>query len=228
MRKIISTNINMLVVPIFGLLALLILGSFIGKLFMDKLGEENMKLEAATSEETRLRQKLSSLQSVGQVVDLAQDASDALPPDNPSFLVLSQLKRYALASQVTVDNLQVGQEIKSGGLSHVDMSFDLNGSFLSVTTFLEKLKTATPITNVINVDLSQAGNESRASITLSAYWASFPEKLPAISESFGELTADENQILSQMATYERPVILGAEGEVPSTTGVGKIDPFTSQ
>lgn len=227
MRKIISTNINMLVIPVFGFLALLIVGIFIGRIFLDKLSEQNTKLEVVSNEERILQQKLSSLQSVGQVVNLAQNASDVLPADNPSFLVLSQLKRYAVSLQVTVDNLQVGQEIKSSSLSHVDINFDLNGSFSAITSFLEKLRTAAPITNVTNINLSQKGAESRASITMSAYWSAFPDKLPAISESFKELTPDENKVLSQVASYEKPIILGTQGE-ESTAGTGKIDPFTSQ
>ncbi|HEX6977383.1 MAG TPA: hypothetical protein VF185_03430 [Patescibacteria group bacterium] len=227
MEKLIRANLRFLGVPL-GILATIVVLSLVSfKIFSDRSTDENNQIATLTAQSSILDQKLSALQTVGSTINAAQNISLALPSDNPTFIISNQIKRYSQDTSVSVESVQIGQEVvDTKGVSHADVSVDAVGNPISILAFANKLKNASPLTLGNNIVITQKGGETRATIALSVFWAAFPEKLPAITEPISELTADEKEIIAKIAALQTPfLVTGTEQPVASQPATPKSNPF---
>ncbi len=227
MEKLIQANLRFLAVPL-GTLAIIIILSLVSfKIFSDRSTDENNQIATLSSQGSILDQKLSALQTVGATLNVAQNMSLALPSDNPTFVLSNQIKRYSSDTGVTVESIQIGQEVvDSKGISHADVSIDATGNPVNILSFADKLKNASPLTLGNNIVITQKGGETRVTIAISVYWAAFPEKLPAITEPISELSANEKDIISKIAALQPPPLSAPVSETPaSQPATLKSNPF---
>lgn len=221
MKEILS-NIRSLIVPL-SILAIIVLISFLGfKLFLDKVAEFNQNLSDAKNEQGVLNTKLQTLQTGSRIADLSQASSIALPANNSSFLILSQIKRKAGELGLTIENVRSGQEVKEeGNIFHVNISFEFEGLANTSFDLLDKLSKVAPINRLTRLKLSGTSGAPRISIDLNSYWSTFPVQLPEITAPVTELTSDENEVLTKISALEAPIFAGG---VSATTTLNPSSP----
>lgn len=228
MEKLKLENLKFLSLPLAVLLITTILFVVSLKLFSDRLAIEQSDLTQAQKEQTVLSQKLNALQNIGDIVNKVQSISSVLPEENPSFVEISQVKRYIQDAGLTLASIQIGQEITdSQGISHTNVNFDVEGSSLTVFLLVDKLKIAAPLTTGSNITINQKGGTSSTSFTTSVYWSPFPEKIPALTEPVSELTSEEKDILSRISLFDMPLAITPQPTATegATLNVPKTNPF---
>jgi len=188
-----------------------------------KASEVRAKVSETEQMQTILDQKLNLLQEVeGNVLSSSNNALLALPAENPSLAVISQLKKLSSENVIFLSSIKTSGEIADkNGLKRVDVSFDLEGPRAQVIDFLQRIERLAPITSVDKVKLNESGGIARGSIVVKSFWSDLPEKLPAVGERIADLTADEEQAISQISQFIKPVFI----EVPPSTSAGREDPF---
>lgn len=194
---------------------LIVLGIGVAKVARTQIPSQKNKLAIQFKKEQALRQKLELLTTLD--ADIAKQAdltAFALPSQNSSFIVLSQLTKLAQNDLVILTNLRIGAEAKDGNILSSDISLDAEGPLPSVLTFLEDLGRVAPITQVDKVQVNQAGASARATIRIKVFWAALPKTLPAISEPLGDLTAEEKEVLTRVLELAPPEFVLLQPEEP--------------
>ena len=197
-----------------GLLGFLaVLGMGVARIARSQIPSQKNKLAVQLKKEQALSQKSELLRALEtDVANQADLTSFALPPQNSSFIALSQLKKLAQNDLVIITNLRIGAEAKDGNISSSDISFDAEGPLPSVLTLLENIGKIAPIAQVDKVQINQAGVSARATVRIKVYWAALPTSLPAISEPLGDLTSEEKEVLLKVLGLTPPefVLLAPE------------------
>lgn len=217
MQNLKLENLKFLYVPLSVLLGIAVLSIISFKLFSDRLSQQQSEINQAQGQQIILSQKLNALQHLGDVVNNVQSISFALPGENPSFIEVSQIRRYTQALGLTLSSIQIGQETTdAGGILHANVNFDVEGNPITIFSLIDKIKSAAPLTVGNNISINQKGGTTLSTFTLSVYWSSFPEKLPAITEPVSELSNDDTKILSTIADLDLPV-LGSQTASPAAS-----------
>lgn len=217
MQNLKPENLKFLYVPLSVLLGIAVLSIISFKLFSDRLSQQRSEINQAQGQQIILSQKLNALQHLGDVVNNVQNISFALPGENPSFIEVSQIRRYTQALGLTLSSIQIGQETTdAGGILHANVNFDVEGNPITIFSLIDKIKGAAPLTVGNNISINQKGGTTLSTFTLSVFWSPFPEKLPAITEPVSELSGDDTKILSTIADLDLPV-LGSQTASPSAS-----------
>ena len=152
----------------------------------------------------------------------ADTAIVAMPDKNPSLVALSQLKNLAEARALILNNIEVGRKTTNkSGTSKTTISFEVEGALSQVLNYLLSTKNFAPISTIDRVEIAQAGGVIRTSVDLAVFWAPLPTKLPAITETVTELTASEENLITELLDLEQPLFFQVLPVEPSA----RIDPF---
>ncbi len=227
MQNLKLENLKFLYIPLSVILGIAILSLISFKLFSDRLSQEQSELNKAQGQQIVLSQKLGALEHSGNIINSVQSISFALPGENPSFIEVSQIRRYTQALGLTLTSIQIGQETTdAGGLLHANVNFDVEGNPITTFSLIDKIKGAAPITVGNNISINQKGGTTTSTFTLSVYWSPFPEKLPALTEPITELNHSDEEILAQIAGLDLPV-LGSQAPISSQSAVPSTGPKTN-
>jgi hypothetical protein len=216
-------KMKVMVVPLGLFLAALLLGAIVVRVGLSRVSSQRAELQKASKNETILAQKQNVLQALEEdVLSYADTAILAVPEKNPSLIALSQLKILGESKGLLIDNIEIGNSVKdkSGGYKAI-VSFEVEGAFDQVLSYLTSIKTFAPLTIIDRAEITQAGGAVRASVDAVVYWASLPTKLPALSEPVKELSASETNIITELSTLEPPLFTEVLPSAPS----GRLDPF---
>lgn len=230
MQNLKPENLKFLYIPLSVLLGIAVLSIISFKLFSDRLSQQQSEINQAQGQQIVLSQKLGALEHSGNIINSVQSISFALPGENPSFIEVSQIRRYTQALGLTLSSIQIGQETTdAGGILHANVNFDVEGNPITIFSLIDKIKGAAPLTVGNNISINQKGGTTMSTFTLSVYWSPFPEKLPAITEPVSELNTSDEEILSKVANLDLPV-LGSQTASPAASqtpvsNVPKTNPF---
>ncbi len=234
MKKV-QSDIEILLVPLGILFVVIVLMIFSAKIIVDKVSSLNQVLSDNQKTENMLKLKLSSLQKVNPEVSTQSETSIlALPGSNSVLDAVSQIQTQANELQLIISNLdsESGAPLKGSTINSTDLTFNADGSFQGLATFIDKIRNSTPITifDTIKINSQNTGGGSiyRLSATLTSYWAPLPKTIPAITEPIEELTPDEKKILAQVSALHQLVnvnITNSGAPSSSSVGVGKTNPF---
>lgn len=207
------------------LVLILILGFFVVKFTLAKVGEQSVQIKKLEKDNTTLTQKIRILSAAG--LDSENDANlvtIVLPESNSSLVVVSQLRLKALEMSLLVDSLKVGAEIKDpSGLSRSDVSFEITGPKPQIIDYLNSLSQIAPIVIVDKVKLSESEGIARASVGVKAFWSALPKTLPSVSESLKDLTEAEYEFLIELDKLQKPQF--SSDYIESNEGDGRGNPF---
>lgn len=220
----IPANIRIFVMPTLFLIILVVLFSFSIRLGLTEISSQRQEIEKLQKDENILREKESLLRNLeSSILSQADSALIALPDKNPALSAVSQLKNLSLQKATIIDNLKAGSPQEGeGGISKIDITFDIDGTFFSIFDFATSVKNIAPITALQKLELSDAGaGASRATISVRSYWASFPEKIPTVSEPVKGLDEKDQETLSLFASLSPPSFVEIS---PTSPGV-RADPF---
>lgn len=224
-KSFLPPSISILLTPILIVLAVVGLFLAVFKIGTSRISSQRKQLKTAEENETILVQKQQILQSVqGTVLSYADASSVAMPRENPILVVFSQLKILAGKNSVVLNDVKVGSLAESKkGSSKATISFQIEGEFGQVLKYLADTGNAAPLSTIDKVEVSQAAGAVRATVSMSIYWAPFPEKLPPISEPIHELTAEELNLIEQLSDLAPPAFAEVS---PATAPVVRQNPFS--
>ncbi|OGM25173.1 hypothetical protein A3D00_04305 [Candidatus Woesebacteria bacterium RIFCSPHIGHO2_02_FULL_38_9] len=227
MKNLISPNLRLLFFPVFSILVLLFLTVFVTRLFFGKIGELRARISELAKEENSVKEKILVLESEQSFYSpFSEKVSVAFPPKNPAILVVGQIKKEANLLGLNIDNFKVGGEVqKEGGLYSVQIGFDLAGSPVQELNFLQSVPHIAPISKIDSFRISKlqtkVGENPISSILLSSYWSPFPENLPPITESIGQLSNEDKSIISSLSALNPPGVSQTSPQPP----LERLDPF---
>jgi len=218
--KLTLESVRPLLAPIGLFVGLLLLGLFAGRFILGRMGNLRESLRTINAQEQTLIQKEQVLQSVDSVAAAFSEASIvALPSSNPALSTLSQIRFKASSFSLLLGEVEVGSEIEDkNGLSRVEVGFDVQGPFSSVTALLASLSKVAPIGRIESANITQSAGAARAVVTYSSFWSSLPQRLPALTDSLGALTPAESQVIDRLTALERPTFTQINPTNPQTPG----------
>lgn len=221
--KDIPQNIKVVISSVAPLVIVVILFFVVGNFGIAKITDIRAQVANAQRDQNILSQKATLLETVSQTLGNSPDlAATALPEDNASLLVISQLKNISFASGVILSNIKGGPQVPDpSGLSRADINFEVDGSRSQVISYLKALTKMAPITVIDKVKINEVGGGAKAAISIKAYWSPLPKTLPPVDQALSDLTPDERNVLAAVATLTQPVF----SAVPAGTAAGKTDPF---
>lgn len=225
MNKKIRANIKMLIVPISAIVILTIISFVFAGVILGKINAINSDLESASKTKNILETKISSLTQISDesLTNITETVNLALPEKNSALMSVSQLKSMAAEGSLILENVKVGSEIKdTGGVSHVDLAFDVEGPTQGVISYLKQISSIAPINNLSKFKLSSNESSVRASVTTLSYWASLPKTIPSVESPFEPFTADEQKLIDQITGLRKPLFLKLNPGGDS----GRVDPFS--
>lgn len=209
-----------------GSLAALILIFVIGlKVGLGQVDQRRSNLTSLQKNKEILTAKRDLLTNIApQVASQAGLVTAALPGRNPALLVISQIKKLAVAKGIAITGLKVGAsaETKSKAAA-VEVSLDLVGPVVSVFDLINGIKKIAPISHIDKVELNLSGTDVQSSLQVKAYWAPFPTKLPALTQPISGLTKAEETLLETLADLTLPafVTLAPSGPVENPNPFGE-------
>lgn len=221
--KISLTGIRVLLIPLAFLFAAIALLVFGGRFVWQRVSSARSQLARARATETVLREKVAMLE-VSQVTLGASSTqlAAALPENNSSLLVSSQVKGLAADFGLDISELRLGGAGETQGLSRAEVKFDVDGRIDVVSNFLRALPRTSPVTRFEAIDIIESGEIVRASVTLSAYWSAFPSQLPPVEQKLEGLTAAEEELVSEISQFRQPEFVSLSPSVP----VSRSNPFS--
>ncbi len=197
------------------LFILVLLGIFVFRNVFTRVSAQKQSLATAKRDVRVLTEKQELLAEISnEAAELVYPLTFALPHENASLMMLSQLKTLSAQSGLFLANMKSGPLIPDAktGLSRHEIQFDADGDMVGILSFLENLPNAAPISRLETVSVSSAGAASRGEIKLSVFTAPLPKTLPAITEPVRELTDAELETLNQLATLFLPPLLEVEAQ----------------
>ncbi len=202
-------------------------GLVVGVYFVNQfttLSESQAKL---TDEIAVLTQRKTVLESVNNVTsDNTSRAQLALPIENNSLTLLSQIRTIATELGLVIKNLDLVAQPASGpSLAQSTLNFDVDGTSVAIMKFIFELKKVAPVMSVDTLSMVASSGNAGASaiVSVRSPWAPIPTKLPALSEAIVSLSPQETELSSELASYRYPFT--TESVATGSGGTGRANPF---
>jgi hypothetical protein len=131
--------------------------------------------------------------------------SAVLPSENPALLVISQIKKLAVANEAYLSNIKVAVSGQTDSKTeNAEISFDIKGQINSVLNLISEIKKVAPLIQVDSVKLSLDSDIAQATVQVRTYWAPYPTKMPALTEPTSGLSNSEQVLLVDLTDLELP------------------------
>lgn len=224
MRFSIPGKYKPFLLPVLTFTVIIVLSLTLGRFLVDKVFETRAKNAELQDKNNLLEGKaelLTSLDSEGlkRQVSIASSAS---PGENPSVLLLSQIRTIAQENGLLVSNFQIGesQEPKKTGRV-VAATANVEGSIFSVISFLRTLENATPLMKITDLKLTLSGGSVLAKVTAVSSWNPLPSELGKVDSPISGISGTEQELLGKLSGLRLPQI----SQGPVGQPAGKPDPF---
>lgn len=211
-------DIKVLMVPTAALVVLIGLCFVLMKFGLAKFMTQQQNLADTQKQITTLSQKDEILRQISATVSGSANAfSLAIPDSNPTEMVISQVKALSAANSVAIVNISSRPDAKGlEGISQVNINVSISGSVPSILSFLNSLATVSPLVVIKNADLAEDKLlDHTADITLSSYWSAFPTTIPAAADATGQLTPNEEEMITRISGLTPPSFTQLTPQSPS-------------
>ena len=224
MLKKLPESTRLLINSLLPLFGVIVLSLIVGQFGLGKISDLRNQIQKLQTDQNTLNQKLQILDSLSASTSGGSVATvSALPGSNPVLVSLDQIKSLGVQNGIIISNIKGGAEVKDkSGLLRADVSFDAFGARVQILEFAKKINQIAPITLVDKVKITESSGSARGSISVRCLWAPYPTKLPAVTETITDLTADEKKTLGAVNSLIQPQFT----EVPPSVNAGKSDPFS--
>lgn len=213
-----------LALPYFlAFLGMIIVGFFAYKISVSEIISQNQKVKSAQSELNVLESKEATLQSIQENILTSADSSlAAVPEANSALVALTQIKDLAAREGLAISNLLISSG--STGESEIktaQISFDLDGSLISIINFGLALKEMAPLMTLEKIITQGGQSGSTADVVITTYWSELPKNIGSLMEPLGDLNEEEQTLLQKFMTLQKPSFTVLQPEAPSV----RADPF---
>ena len=216
-KSFIPPNVRVMFVPIIYIVILVVISVFAVRTGMDKIARQRRELKAAEKMEMALEEKAVELTSnVGVLIPLVTPATMALPDTNPSLIVISNFKSLIENKDIELEDFRVsgggGGDVELGTLN---IPFSLKGDFIETLAFLKDTKNVAPIIVIDRLSVSVKEDTAQIDASAKSYWASYPEKLPPVTQPIDKITSEEMALLQELTTKRPPAFFELDPMIPS-------------
>lgn len=220
-----GAKIKTLLMPILGLAVLIACFAIVARLLLSRVSPLSQEINTSQAQQDILSQKLAALTQINpQDLSKSEAAYIALPAQNPSATVISQLKKLAIDRNIILDTITVSGSSNETEISNGTIEIKAQGENGAIFSYLRDLETLAPLINVERTKLSSVTGEStQMQLSIRTYWSKFPEKLPAISESIAGLSDEEVNVLTKLASLTPPTFTQLS---PTASDTGRQNPFS--
>ena len=220
--KIDIVKIKAFAIPMGLFVASVVLYVVGGRILIDQIKATREKIARLEKETSVFEEKVSILQDFSATSsNYINIVSTALPDQNAGITFISQIKRGTQLVPVVISNINAGSPLAEEELSKAQINFDVDGSLAEVMNFVQYVSRVSPLSRIEKIRINQTATAARATVTASVFWASFPEKLPDITQPIDQLSADEQTMLADLAKRVQPVFL----RFTPTVTTPRADPF---
>lgn len=227
MKNNFSAQYSPIILYGFIFVGFIVTGVVMGAYFVNQFTTLSDSKEKLTQEITILTERKTVLESVNNITsDNTSRAQLALPIENNSLTLLSQVRTVATELGLTIKNLDLIAQPASGpALAQSTLNFDVDGDPTSIMKFIYELKKVAPIMSIDTLSMVSSSGLSGANaiVTVRSPWAPIPTKLPALSEAIVSLSPQETDLSSELATYRYPFT--TESVATGSGGTGRTNPF---
>jgi len=223
--KLTIPSLKVIAIPLAIFLVVIILFVFGSRFIWGKISQLRSEITVEKRNEQILQEKVSLLTNSQAVVSgAATNLVVALPEKNSSLSVISQIKSLAGQLSLVMADLKVGPEVlgQKAGLSRAEVKFELEGPESAAASFLNQISQTSPITHMQTVRINESLGLTRVTVTLSAFWTAFPEKLPPVNQALPPLTGEEEAMISEINALKPPAFV----EVTPSAPVVRPNPFS--
>lgn len=213
-----------------------VLSLVVGKFLLDKVNVVRSEIADVGAKSGVLQERLDALQAAAPQIESAVNvASVAVPEDNPSVLIVQQLKRASQENSIEISNISVislpSLSQGTGDGSDVQLyqvDFDVSGQYKAIASFLTSLSKITPLMNLETVYLRAKPLQDLANgqVKLYAYSAPYPTKLPGLTEPLNGLSDAEKETINTLRSFSAPQTTSVNPEDLQVPSGGKADPFS--
>ncbi len=162
--------------------------------------------------ESSLAQKLQILQDFNQSAFISDKVLVAIPQDNSSLAVLSQIKKKAQENGVALGQVNVGKGVAvEGAGSYADITFEAVGELATMVVFMQSLSKTAPLGNVESVEIGGLGAE----IIYRIHWAPLPTQLPSLTDPLAEFSDEEKILIAKLTALESAAALTLSPQPPA-------------
>lgn len=219
--------LKLLFVPVMGMVLIGLMSVLVASFLVGKINDLTAQSSVNSTQLAQLENKLSSLEKIDSNSELLSQSESvyiAFPDKNPAVFAVSQIRRYAQEMEIVITKLNVSSSGSKGEeFSQAGIQFTVEGDYGKISEFVEKLKSAAPLMSLERVKISQiSSGASEATVLMTTYWASFPETLPSVTSAVSDLTEEEINLLSELASLEAPQFVNLP---PSATVSARPNPF---
>ncbi|EKD62648.1 MAG: hypothetical protein ACD_52C00102G0005 [uncultured bacterium] len=206
-----ARDMKTLLYPLVAFLLVLLIAGIALNTLWSKISTTRAQLAVSQKENTTLKQKAEVLQQKENESSLLESGklTFALPLRSSSIYVLSQVKRKAADNMVVIEEISVSEPRVQAEISQSVTSLKVTGTLESILTFIDSLSTVAPLVKTENVKTDENDSSSDAvvaTLSLTSYYSSYPEKIPALTQAISSLSPEEEQVISDIAGLEMPTI----------------------
>lgn len=222
-----KADMQALMVPVLfliGVVTVLVVG---GSVVFGQIQEARDRIDALALEKEALNSKLNILRQYQSDVysSTSDDIARAFPSDNPVVGVISIIRQKAQSAGVALTSFSSRPAIqkdseKESKLAQAEVTVILNGNPSDIVNMLKGISDIAPVVRVKSVK-SMKDSDSALEVTVTAFWATFPDKIPAVTAPVVDLTADEKEILTKLSALEKV----EDVKIPPQPPSDRIDPF---
>lgn len=219
-----KSEINFLIKPGGILLAIILLLVVTVAIGINQISELRTKIVANQKIQKTLEQKVSTLQTVSDILSGDVTFLDIVLPSKGGVLYgLSQVKNLALNYQIGISSIKAGLSVPEGnGIYKNSISFEVEGEEQNIYNFLLAFGKVLPLMNVDKVSLNKSQGLTQASISVAVYSAELPKNISAVTEAVKDLTTQEKDLLEEISTYTLPQFIEPYASKNEST---RTDPF---
>jgi hypothetical protein len=222
--KIVPPNVKVMFLPMIYIIILLVVSIFAVRTGLDRIGKQRRELKAVQKVENTLMEKEAELRSSVSVnPPLVTPATMALPDTNPALMVISNMKALTATRAVSIQDMRFSSGASGDAeLNGLRVTFTINGEFDEAVNFMTDVKTYIPILRFDSILVDIKDEFVSFDTSGQSYWASYPEKLPPITEPIDKITQEEYAVLNELTQKQTPAFF----ELTPTGPAVRSDPFS--
>ena len=215
-KSVLGPNIKTLLLPLVYISVAAVLFYILITLGVGEINKQRKSISDIERTNSILNQKQTLLRTLeSNVSDYVSSTANALPEKNSALSMVSQIKNMAALNGLFISAVKIGAETAQAGVSAVEITFGIEGSMNDTLNFLNSLSSVAPVSNIQKAKVNSSGGIASADITIRAYSAPYPVRLPSLTEPITDLSNDEKDLLDTLSNLTLPLFTTLEPQQPA-------------
>lgn len=193
----------------------------IGKTIFDQIVKSREEIDNFSQTNQVLRAKSQVLATIdeNEIKKQLEEARAAVPGSTPTLPTLLSLRKLALENKVSISNFKVG--VSNEKSKKLEIQLSIIGTLTDVLSFLDKVKSNSPVMRIIDANITYSSSLSIARIVIDSIYSSPVSDLGKIESPLEALKNTDLEIIKE---FEKLTKL-EESTLILSQPAGKSNPF---